>query len=221
MVINADTRLALVNALYVRGPWQEPLDVTGARPFAAPHGTRTVPMITARRATGLPRGKQWRAARLPLLGGELAVTVVRPERDLETMLTSLDRGGLGRLLRSRPDGGVSVTLPRFTFGSRLDLVPALATLGMPTAFGPDADFGGLTEDDALALGAVVHQGHVALDEDGVEAAAATVVTAVAVSAVSGADRELIVDRPFLFCIHDVDLALPLLVGVVNDPVAAP
>lgn len=120
------------------------------------------------------------------------------------------------MLRSQPDGEVSVTLPRFTFGSRLDLVPVLTTLGMPTAFGPDADFGGLTEDVALRLSAVAHQGHVALDEDGVEATAATVVTAVPVSASAGADRELIIDQPFLFCIHDVELALPLLVGVVND-----
>jgi serpin B len=107
-------------------------------------------------------------------------------------------------------------MPTFGFRSTLDLREALRSLGMATAFSPAADFSGLTADDVLMLQAVAHQGFVALDKEGVEAAAATVVTAMPVSATMP-QHELLLDRPFLFCIHDVELALPLLIGVVNDP----
>ena len=216
-VVNADTRLALVNALYARAPWADPFAAVGEQPFAV--GGEQVPVAMIRSADS-PRylsGTGWQGARIPLLGDELALTVVRPDRDVGGLLTSLTKSGLASLLRPEPTDLVDLTLPTFTVRSTVDLEPPLTDLGLKTAFSNAAEFPGLTRTDQLKLQAARHMGYLALDENGIEAAAATIVTAEPVSGSPAPDHKLVVDRPFLFVLHDLELRLPLLTGVVVDP----
>lgn len=62
---------------------------------------------------------------------------------------------------------------------------------------------------------MLHEAFIAVNEEGTEAAAATAV----IMAVSGAPEHvsIIIDRPFLFVIHDVETATPLFIGRVDDP----
>ncbi|SEQ80469.1 serpin B [Microlunatus flavus] len=217
-VVNADTALALVNALYAKAPWADPFDEAADHPFAV-GGAERVPVAMIRSATS-PRhlsGAGWQGARVPLLGDELALTVVRPDGDVGPLLATLRRSGLGGVLGGDPQESVELTLPRFTVRSTVDLRPPLTGLGLTTAFTDAAELPGLTATDQLKLQAAKHMGYLALDENGIEAAAATVVTAEATSGSAGPAHELVVDRPFLFVLHDVALRLPLLLGVVVDP----
>jgi serpin B len=65
---------------------------------------------------------------------------------------------------------------------------------------------------------VAHEAFVAVDEWGTEAAAATGVVAMAISAVMNS-VQLTVDRPFLFVLHDRATGTPLFIGLVRDPSA--
>lgn len=216
-VVNADTTLALVNALYARAPWAEPFVAAGDHPFAVGSDQIPVAMIRSGESPRHLSGPGWRGARVPLLGDELALTVVRPDHDLGTLLAALKTSGLGRLLRTEPGDVVDLTLPTFKVSSTIDLEPPLTELGLRTAFSDAAEFPGLTATRQLKLQAAKHMGYLALDENGIEAAAATVITVEPTSGSAGPGLELVIDRPFLFVLHDVALALPLLVGVVVDP----
>jgi serpin B len=94
----------------------------------------------------------------------------------------------------------NVTLPKFKMETRYLLKPELQALGMQNAFGPQADFSGITGDRSLLIDQVIHQTFVAVDEVGTEAAAATAV----IMAESSAPRmvEFRADHPFLFAIRD-------------------
>ena len=81
-----------------------------------------------------------------------------------------------------------------------------------------ADLTGMTGSQRLAVDAVLHQGYVAVDENGTEAAAATAVTIRAVSGLADVTTVRL-DRPFLYVIHDVQTATPLFLGWVADPTA--
>ena len=89
---------------------------------------------------------------------------------------------------------------------------------MPTAFSDDADFSGLTADEQLKISEVLHQVFVAVDEAGTEAAAAT---AVLMQRATGMIPEppvpFVVDRPFLFVIHEIHTGTALFLGRVEDP----
>ena len=114
---------------------------------------------------------------------------------------------------------VAVQFPKFEYTSSFDLTKTLADLGMEDAFSPTkADFSGMTEEEPLFIGLVVHKAFVAVDEAGTEAAAAT---AVAMRAGSAPRPEepvpFTADRPFLFLIRHHATGAILFLGRVVDP----
>ena len=225
-VLDVDTRLVLANAIYLKAPWERPFRRNGTvpHPFTRADGTQVdVPMMTveldgARRASGAG----WEAVELRYAGSKLAMAVVVPDPGRVSAVEQLlADAGLGAVLGAfRPSPSLRLDLPRWTFRTPVELRSALSALGMPTAFRRGvADFSGMTTEEQLAIGAVVHEAFVAVDEEGTEAAAATAVQMVAVSLALPPPVQLVVDRPFLFVIHDVETSTPLFVGRVADPTA--
>jgi serpin B len=89
---------------------------------------------------------------------------------------------------------------------------------MPTAFDDElADFSGMTTQEKLFITAVLHEAYIAVDESGTEAAAATAVVAGVTAGRVTTPVTMVVDRPFLFVIHDLATATPLFIGRVTDP----
>jgi serpin B len=217
--IDAMTRLVLVNALYFKAPWADPFEV-GATTDDEFHlgsgGSVTVP--TMHGSAGYGEGDGWRAAHLGYAGGTLAMTVVLPDEGREDDLDALVAGGgLPDLLEVQPSE-VALSLPRWKFLVGESLTDALTGLGMRTAFDADAaDLSGMTTDDHLFVGNVLQQVFIAVDEAGTEAAAATAVVMEATSVQADLPAPLVVDRPFLFVIHDVEHGTPLFLGKVVDP----
>ncbi|HEY6745841.1 MAG TPA: serpin family protein [Mycobacteriales bacterium] len=216
------TRLVLVNALYLKAPWEHPFEKenTAAGPFTPADGsTVTVPtMRTQLHAARYASGDGWTAAELPYAGGALAMTLIRPDAGLPALENRLDGPGLARIDRAlAPVPELDLRIPKWTFRTTLRLDETLAALGMPAAFDDRAaDFGGMTTDMPLHISAVQHETYVAVDEAGTEAAAATAAVVSATSA-GPVPVELVLDRPFLFLIQDRATGTPLFLGRVADP----
>jgi serpin B len=224
-VLTQLTRLVLVNAIYLKAPWEHPFEETRTEvlPFTRADGSAVdVPtMRTELYGAGYARGEGWEAAELRYAGNDLAMTGVLPDRGaLQVLENDLDGERMARILRSPTRVGVvDLRLPKWTFRASSSLEDILRALGMPTAFEDGAaDFRGMTTDAELFIGAVLHQAFIAVDEAGTEAAAAT---AVVVTQSSARPRpvSMVVDRPFLFVIHDIATATPVFVGRVADPSA--
>jgi len=223
-VLDALTRLVVVNALYFRAPWREPFDPPSAhRPFTTADGARVdVPMMSQDLyGAGYASGEGWRAARLAYAGGELAMAVVVPDAGvgLRSVEGSLHGGGLRRMLAGlEPVDAIRVEMPRWTYRCHEPLNEHLAALGMPTAFDPRrADLGGMTTQEPLHISHVLHEAFVAVDEHGTEAAAATAVVARTLSLREPPRLTLTADRPFLFVVFDQETTTPLFLGRVSDP----
>jgi serpin B len=88
-------------------------------------------------------------------------------------------------------------------------------LGMVEAFDIDADLSGMTGKRDFVIQDVVHEGFVAVDENGTEAAAATAVLIGNTSLPP--EATLSVDRPFIFAIIDRATGATLFIGRVVDP----
>jgi serine protease inhibitor len=225
-LLDGDTRLVLVNAIYLKAPWAVPFleGATQRQPFTRPDGsTVSVPMMLFDDHTRLAyaRGAGWQAVDLPYDGDGLAMAVIVPDAGrLDEVVRGFDGDFWRGLLAGLRPTSVALRMPRWTFRTQADLKDVLAGLGMPTAFTGAADFSAMTHDDNLQIAAVVHEAFVAVDEDGTEAAAATAVVAMAVSIVMSTVT-LTVDRPFLFVLHDTETGTPLFIGRVGDPTAVP
>jgi len=213
------TRLALVNAIYLKASWATafPADATQPAPFTRADGS-TVSVATMSLSTSLQyaAGPGWRAVELPYVGGSLALTVIVPD-DLATFEAGLTEQGLAQVTSALAPREVDLSLPKFSIETATSLAAALTALGMPLAFDPDqADFSGITTQQRLFISDVIHQADIAVDEKGTEAAAASAVVMAGTAA--PAERvTLRVDRPFLFALRDLPTGAILFLGRVADP----
>jgi len=220
-VLDAETLLVLVNALYLKAAWEHPFaeTATADADFHLADGSVVrVPTMVAHVGAHAGAGDGWQSARLPYVGGTLATTVVLPDPGgLPEVETLVAERGWAALLGEATYERLEVRLPRFTVRASARLGELLGSLGMPTAFGDEADFSGLTTSERLKISEVLHEAFVAVDELGTEAAAATAVAMQRAGGIPAPPVPFVVDRPFLFVIHHVEHGAPLFVGRVVDP----
>ena len=108
-------------------------------------------------------------------------------------------------------------MPKFDIASDLDLTESLERLGVTDVFDLErADFSPVTDDTAAFLSQARHAARVAIDEEGVTAAAYTVMMMAGAAAPPEEEVDFTLDRPFAFAITGAD-GLPLFVGVVHQP----
>ena len=221
-ILSRDTRLTLVNAIYLKAPWTIPFnaDATATATFTRADGSQVgVPFMNGSADRGYAEGSGWRAVELPYVGGSLALDVIVPD-DLAAFEAGLTQEGLAELTGALRERTVTLALPRFGIETSAGLADALAALGMPLAFDPDrADFSGITTAEPLYISAVVHQANIDVDEKGTEAAAATAVVMSRGAMPADGPVTLRVDRPFLFVLRDLPTGAILFLGRVADPSA--
>jgi len=215
------TRLVLANAVYLKAQWAEqfPVPATRDAPFHRDGTTSTnVPMMRGTASRPYRRADGYQAVLLPYQHSGLAMAIVLPDGPLSALRPRLSGNGLRDLLGGMSAHSVTLSLPRFRVETSFELIPALRRQGVSTAFGPDADFSGITAAERLWIGAIVHKAFVDVDEYGTEAAAATAVAIRAAAMLRPPPRvEMIVDRPFLFAIVHPATGTPLFLGQVTNP----
>lgn len=217
----ADTRMALANAIYFKAQWQDAFRKENTK-----DGDFTGPDGKASKAKLMHRKGSYRYAEVdgvkilevPYRGGHLAMHVYLPKdhtglKDVETKLRE------GKLDGERSTALVDVKLPRWKVTSSLDVTRVLAGMGMPLAFDPSkADFSKMTKEQRLFVGLVLHKAFVAVDENGTEAAAATVVMMRLGSAMRPQEPKVFhADRPFVYEIRHRKTGAVLFAGRVTKP----
>ncbi len=223
--INPLTRLVLVNAVYFEAAWKFPFDkgATHDAPFYLLDGREIlVPTMTEAAGFGYAAGEGWQAVELPYEGEQVSMVILLPDLGrFEEFERSLDAHRLAEIVGQLEATQLSVylrlSLPKFTFTSRLELARVLAEeLGMCDAFSARADFSGMTGRPDLFIDKVYHQAFVEVDEAGTEAAAATAGVVMPMGLMPE-PHEVRVNRPFLFLIRDRETGTVLSLGRVLDP----
>jgi serpin B len=220
-VIDSLTRLVLANAVYFNAAWQHPFEeaATSPAPFHLLDGSETaVDMMRQTESHRYGRVPGAQAVELLYDGRQLSMVVILPdEGEFERFEEGLDSATMEQVLASLKPARVDLSLPKFEFEAEFALKDALQALGMPAAFGDQADFSGIDGSRDLRIAEVVHKAFVAVDEAGTEAAAATAVI-VATRAMLPEDVVTVtVDRPFLFLIRDNATGTVLFLGRVLRP----
>jgi serpin B len=216
-VLTVDTRLVLTNAVWFKAPWANAFSYVSDAPFHRQDGTAPTVKTMIGGGSRYGRGTGWQAAAIPYLGDELEMVVIVPD-DLAAFELTLDGPTLARITGGLDQPVDSVTMPSFRYRTALSLKDQLKAMGMPTAFTDGADFSGMTTDEKLRIADVLHEGFIAVDDQGTEAAAATAVIAEQVSAEPETNR-LVADKPFVYVIRDKATGAPVFVGRVVDPAA--
>ena len=219
--LDALTRMVLVNAIYFKADWQVQFDAndTHEAPFTLLDGSQVqVDLMSIDLSLLYLRGENYQAVELPYAGGDAVMDILLPdEGQFEAFEAGLDGSELDAILSGMQNTQLHLEMPKFTFRSQFALAEQLAGLGMTDAFDPSmADFSGMDGRRDLFISDVIHQAFVAVDEEGTEAAAATVVI-MKLTGLPFPGIQLTIDRPFIFLIRDLTSGQILFIGRVLNP----
>jgi serpin B len=107
-----------------------------------------------------------------------------------------------------------VSFPRFKYGYKIQLKDILSQMGMSIAFTDNADFSNIS-DIPLLIKDVTHQALIETNEEGSEAAAATIVEIINTSMPVPVVFNM--DHPFLYIIRETKTNTILFMGKITDP----
>jgi serpin B len=225
------TRLVLANAIYLKAPWAWEFNdkLTESKPFHVDGGaTVNVPTMENRKSYGYAKRDGVIAVSVPYSGSELQFVILLPDdvNGLAKLESKLNADMLAQCAKLQVQD-VDLELPKFKFAPpTIPLKENLEALGMKTAFDDpqgSANFDRMSPrrpDKYLAISNVFHKTFIAVDEKGTEAAAATAVVMMELTARLEKPKEPIhvkVDRPFIYAIQHVPSGACLFIGRVTDP----
>lgn len=144
-------------------------------------------------------------------GGKYGFAAILPDSNvsISDFVGSLNGDNLFKMLQNAESTNVVAKMPKFEYEYSAELSEALKALGMPTAFSDSADFSGIS-GDKLLISDVLHKTKISVTEEGTRAVAAT---GVVMSAAPDGDKQVILNRPFMYMIIDNETMLPLFAGI--------
>jgi serpin B len=139
-------------------------------------------------------------------------------KELSDLIISLDFEKWESWFESSNFTGMQIDLPKFKYGFNSLLNDPLVELGLGEAFEPGADFSRITPTEDIWISRVIHQTFIDVQEEGTEAAAATIVEIIErSSAGGGAPIPFKADRPFLYLIKENSTGAIIFMGKVGKP----
>jgi len=220
--LTKETTLVLANALYLKIPWATEFSKSADLPFLVDGKDRqSVPAIARTGSFGYRKADGFTAVSVPFRGGQFQFLILLPDGQAASLTPALLAAGA-----KLPQAEVSLILPKLRIESAsLRIGESLRGLGMKSAFDiprRSADFDGIAPrkpDAYLFISEVFHKTFFALDEKGIEAAAATAVVMMRATGmpVHSEPIEVRVDRPFYFAVQHAPTGTCLFLGKIADP----
>ena len=221
--INIDTATVLTNAVYFKGDWKNPFAPSEKRPFNKFDGsTIDIDMMHEQALYAYTEDAQVQVVQLPYKGDELSMLVILPKAkdkiSMQRLVGTLSAKQISQRNSNLVNQEVILDLPKFKLEENYAMNNLLANMGMPKAFGSQANFGLFSQDLALSVDAIAHKAVIEVDEKGTKAAASTSISIAPMS--RGYSMNTIkfkADHPFMFMIKDNKTDAILFLGQVNKP----
>ena len=213
--------LYLINAVAFHAKWQTPYEVYQVQngKFKNADGKKqTVKMMHSieddyledEQATGFLKYYQ---------GGRYAFMTLLPNENISVIdyIKNLKSETFQNLIYTKKRKEVIATMPKFSYDYELELSDILSAMGMPDAFHQNADFSGMAEiaNNYLAISEIIHKTHIDVFENGTKTAAVTGAVACAGCCAMLERKTVILDRPFIYGILDMENNLPIFLGALN------
>lgn len=198
--------------------------------FHTPSGDKTVSYMNAKRSMNYFWGEKYTAVSMDLdIGGSMWFILPDEGTDADEifkdsqLLELITRDDIDTaVFKNTYENGkyiqVNVSVPKFDIKSEKNVLEGIKHLGVTdVADELLSDFSPLAKNpEGIYIDKIDHGVRVKIDEEGVQAAAYTVIVGVGSSMPPDENVEFVLDRPFAFVVTSND-NIPLFAGVVNNP----
>lgn len=233
LVKDPNTEMLLINALAIDMEWADPFDSseTYGEEFNLDNGNKMVATMMNQK-TGSDKVSYYKNKDVTALtmdlqkydNTQLEFIAIMPEENLsdyvETFtIQDFDNIIKNSILASETKNGLEISIPKFSFDYDLELKDDLIELGITDAFnGSLADFSNMSERE-LYVSNALHKANIDFSEEGVKAAAVTVIITMNATAITNPTKpeEIKIDKPFLYVIRDKNTGEIWFVGTVYEP----
>jgi serpin B len=131
------------------------------------------------------------------------------------VIQSLTKAGFNDLVSKLYETEIDLSFPRFKYSYKKTMNEILKDMGMAQAFTDLADFTNIS-DVRVLISMVLHQAFIETNEEGTEAAAATIIGIYTTSLPAG-PLVLKLDHPFVYIIRETSTNSILFMGKVVNP----
>ena len=223
--IPPDVVMYLINAIYLKATWQYQFDKdkTDKMDFHLTNGSKVQSdmMYSDGIKANYYANQDLQYIELPYGNGQFVFSIMLPvdAHKLDETINNLNINTLNSYLEAADTSTFKVYLPKFKIEYKITLNDILAAMGMEQSFGDSADFSDLfVEDLDLYISRVIHQSFLEVDEEGTEAAAATIVEIRETSFDPNAKPSVLyINQPFAFFIREKHSKTILFSGKLVDP----
>merc|ERR1712142_1264073 len=222
-MVDADTALILVNALYFKSNWAKNFEKAEPKKFfISPSKSIKVPMMSKEDFVYFAQLASLSSSmvELPYKGNKVTMQVLLPDNkdgleEVEEKLKTVNINDLFEKEKQQKD--LDIQLPKFKLESTFELKEALTTLGVGDMFSESAaDFSGITTVNKLFVSFIVQKAFIEVDEKGSEAAAASAV-GFSFESATPPPEPFVADHPFIFFLRHKESGMLLFQGRVTNP----
>lgn len=221
--LNDNTVMLLINAIYFKGKWNSQFDAdeTAQKPFYKPAGSSvSVSMMKQKSDFQVYDGDGFILGEFPYGQGNFVMDIILPDAQngVTALLPSITNDAFNGWTGQLAEHEVNLSLPRFKYGFKIQLKDILSDMGMGIAFTDGADFTNIATAPPLLINDVTHQAFIETNEEGTEAAAATIVD-IGTTSIGPTPVAFNADHSFIYIIREITTNSVIFMGRVADPTA--
>jgi serpin B len=218
--IPGDAVMYLINAIYFNATWKyqfDPEETFEDDFFLEAGGLHRCDFMQVEGSFHYTSQEKFTAVELPYGDSAFSMVVLLPKAGVSTadLFEELDAESWDSWLNQTYPANVLIQLPKFKYEFKSLLNDPLTNLGLGIAFTESADFSKITPGGGIFISRVIHQTFIDVNEEGTEAAAATIVEMIETSAPQV--LQFRADKPFFYVIKENSTGAFLFMGKVGKP----
>ncbi|NXO51544.1 A1AT antiproteinase, partial [Aramus guarauna] len=220
--LDQDTVMVLVNYIFFKGYWEKPFKNFATRDddfLLDAKNSVKVKMMHQSKDFNIHRDEKlscW-VVEIPYKGNATALFVLPDEGAMKQVEDALLKETVSNWMQSLENRKIYLDLPKFSISGSYDIKSLFEKMGVTELFSNEADLSGMAENTLLKVSKAIHKAVVDVSENGTEAAAATPVEFVLLSANVPDPPHIRFNRPFLMIIAEKITKNMLFMGKIVNP----
>lgn len=210
--ISIETMLIIISTIYFKANWAKQFDKnkTYTDQFYHENGASLVSMMTQTDTFPYYEDTDYQTLEMPYKNNEYCMMIVLPKDDMTLKNGIPNNMWLGSFTKIK----VKVCIPKFTQRKNMNLIPLLQKLGINEIFTTKAKLDGIAYEGGF-VSEIIHEAVVIVNEEGTEAAAATVVFMSKGLSIAPPIPIFNANHPFGYCIKHVPTNTILFTGAYH------